>query len=63
MDLFEHQNELPEEILEIILRYQKMNIECDMDYSDTAMFLKEMEALGYTFEYGLDNEPFNLRKL
>ena len=32
-----------------------------MDYKDTEKFLKEVESVGYTFDYGLDNEPYALR--
>jgi hypothetical protein len=32
-----------------------------MDYRDTEKFLKEVEAIGYTFDYYLDNEPYGLR--
>ena len=34
-----------------------------MDYEDTKKFLKEVNAIGYTFDYGLDNEPYDLRKM
>ena len=33
------------------------------DYNDSKEFLEKMEKEGYTFEYGLDNEPYGLRKL
>ena len=34
-----------------------------MDYQDTNRFLKEVNEIGYTFDYGLDNEPFGLKKM
>ena len=37
--------------------------EGDYDYQDSKNFLKEVEAIGYTFDYGLDNEPYGLRPI
>ena len=32
-----------------------------LDYKDCKKFLEEAEEIGYTFEYGLDAEPFNFQ--
>ena len=34
----------------------------EVDYKDTEKLLKSVEKEGYTFEYGLDNEPYDLKK-
>ena len=31
------------------------------DYKDTERLLKKLNSMGWTFDYGLDNSPFNLR--
>ena len=58
MDLFENYEQQPENLKEICDRYAKM----DNCYIICEQFLKEVEAIGYTFEYGLDSQPFNLCK-
>ncbi|NBO23468.1 hypothetical protein EBU94_09055 [bacterium] len=57
-DMFQHIQALPKEVQEVLERYS----ECDESYEVCADMLKEMESLGYTFEYYLDAEPYMLRK-
>lgn len=59
IDLFEHYDKQPAKLSKIVEKYSSD----ESDYSDTEKFLKEVEAIGYTFDYGLDNEPYNLRKI
>ena len=62
IDLFDKENEhlVPEKIKEIFSN-------CEYDSEDTYNQLKELkkqcEAKGYTFDWYLDANPFNLRKL
>lgn len=57
-DLFEHPEKLPKEIQNIIEKYIDADLfTCD----DTKALLKELQINGYTFDYGLDCQPFNLR--
>ena len=58
-DLFEYYDELPQEVSEILSFYELE----EMDYLTCENLLKELNAIGYTFEYGLSAEPFNLRKI
>lgn len=58
-DLFEYYEEQPQEVSEILSRYE---IE-ELDYIECENLLAELEAVGYTFDYGLCAEPFNLRKI
>jgi hypothetical protein len=61
-DYFEHYDELPEEVAELIDIYLE-----DQAFFSTASnmerLLKKFEALGWTFEYGLDFEPYGLTPL
>lgn len=59
MDLFEHYETLPKEVQVILDKY------CigDSTYEDCRKLVLELESVGYTCEYGLDAEPYELRKL
>lgn len=59
IDLFEQFETLPEELKRILTKYE----ECDNDYNVMAAMQAECEAIGYTFDYYLDAEPYNLREL
>ena len=63
VDLFEHYEKLPTKSKIIVDYYMQKYEDGDYDYSDSKKFLEEMEKTGYTFEYGLDNEPYDLRKM
>ena len=57
-DLFIHYEDLPQVVLDLVIN------EGDVDgYEGCAKLLAKVKALGYTFEYGLDAEPFNLTKI
>jgi hypothetical protein len=62
VDLFDDYENMPLSVAKIVERYQDEFGE-DMDYQDTQNMLKEVEAVGYTFEFGLDNEPYGLRPI
>lgn len=57
-DMFQHMEHLPIEVQAVLERYSEM----DESYDVCSAMLEEMEALGYTFEYYLDAEPYFLRK-
>lgn len=63
VDLFEEYEQQPAQVRVIYDKYEDKIIDGDYDYSDSAEFLKEMQKIGYTFEYGLDNEPYGLRPI
>lgn len=63
VDLFEQYETLPKKIQDIIEFYMSKYEEGDYDYSDSKEFLEKMEKEGYTFEYGLDNEPYDLKRI
>lgn len=58
VDLFEHFDKMPKKLSSIVNKYMDSD-----DYQDTEAFLNEVESIGYTFDYGLDNEPFALRPI
>ncbi len=62
-DLFEHYKELPLEVISLTGDMYASQTEKWWDYSDCKEWKLRFEAYGYTFDYGLDAEPYNLRKL
>ena len=58
IDLFEHYETLPQEVQDVLSKYAEVDT-----YEQCANMLKECEALGYTFEYYLDAQPYGLRKM
>lgn len=58
-DLFEKYDELPEEVQAILNSYQDQ----DNTYTVCEQLLKELEKVGYTFDYDLTAEPYDLRKI
>jgi hypothetical protein len=58
MDLFEHPELIPKEVADIIDTH---NEDADQ-YKECGRMQKEMEAVGYTFSWGLCGTPYNLRK-
>lgn len=60
IDLFENYELLPQQVQDLIKEYGEMEFP---DYHDTEKFLEKMHLLGYTFDYGLDNIPIELKKL
>jgi hypothetical protein len=61
-DLFEYQEELPEIVREVITRYANEFVD-SADYSACESLLDELFPHGFTFDYGLDAIPCNLRKI
>lgn len=61
-DLFETPEKMPKKVAVIIDRYQE-EMGGDMNYEDMANMLREVESVGYTFDYYLDNEPYGLRPI
>lgn len=62
VDLFQYPELMPAEVSEIIDRYWEEYGD-NRDYEQTEQMKKELEAVGYTFDYGLDNEPYGLRQV
>lgn len=60
MDLFENYDLLPQQAQDLLIEYGEIEFP---DYPDTEKFLEKMNQVGYTFDYGLDNLPIELKKL
>ena len=60
IDLFQHVERLPKNIQYTIERYTNSD---SFSYDDCRAMLEDMESQGYTFEYGLDAEPYNLKRM
>jgi len=59
MDLFETVELLPMEVQEVINNFS----EKDTTYENCAKLVEELEAVGYTCDYGLDASPYDLKQL
>ena len=62
-DLFKNYEEQPVELKAICDKWLENEQSDGLSYQDCKMFLKEVESIGFTFEYGLDAEPFNLKPI
>lgn len=59
IDLFDKYELLPPEGIAILDKYADF----DNTYEECEAMLKDFEAIGYTFDYYLDAQPYNLRKI
>lgn len=60
-DLFETPELIPSEVQSILESFNEDDY--TNDYRDLIRLLKLIEPLGYTFDYGLDAEPYGLRPI
>jgi hypothetical protein len=58
-DLFEDLDNAPDELKAVIIKHAFD----DETYENCQLLLQECRAIGYTFDYGLDASPYNLRKM
>ena len=58
-DLFDNYNELPQEVKNILDEFT----ENGPTYDNCEILVEKLNAVGYTCEYYLDAQPFNLKKL
>lgn len=62
-DLFLTPELIPADVQAVIARYEELSNGDDLSYTQIADMLKDVQLLGYTFDYYLDAIPFELRKL
>ena len=62
-DLFENPQLLPKKIQSILKRYNDLEIEKGIQYTDLIQMGKEMAENGYSFDFYLDCIPYNLQKI
>ena len=60
-DYFEEYDKLPDNIKDLMDKY--LNDADDYDYKRLQNIQKEFEANGWTFDFGLDAEPYELKPL
>jgi len=58
IDLFENYEALPKKVQDLL-----NTTEDKQSYEHCKWLLEKLKPLGYTFEYGLDAIPYNLRKI
>ena len=59
IDLFEQYETLPQQVINILEAFDE-----DGDaYQECKKMEHRLLPLGYTFDWGLDGEPFNLRRI
>ena len=61
-DLFEYQEEMPPVLLELVEEFQYKDSTTGLNYNDCREFQTRAEQMGFTFSWGLDSQPYNLRK-
>ena len=59
-DLFETPELIPGNVLDIISKYENLD---SYTYVTIEKMLKQLNKIGYTFEYYLDCIPYNLQKI
>jgi len=62
-DLFECPNKLPSKIQTILRRFNDLEIERGIQYTDLVQMGKELAIYGYSFYFYLDCVPYNLKKI
>jgi hypothetical protein len=62
-DLFEQIEILPIDVQNIINEYNIIEANFGLSYTELNTLETNLQFLGYSFEWGLDCIPFNLKKL
>ena len=62
-DLFQHHEEMPKPLYDICIKWEEKFASDGLNYKDCNEWLKEVNAIGYTFDYGLDAEPYDQFKV
>jgi len=58
-DLFDHYDSLPAHVRKVVDRY----CNGDNSYELCKKLITALNKIGYTCDYGLDGQPYNLKKL
>ena len=62
-DLFENREEIPPVLMELVEEYEYKQNTNGLDYNDCRIFQDRAEQIGFTFSWGLDSQPYDLRPL
>lgn len=63
IDYFETPEKLPPAISDLVDKWAETAGYDKLDYPDAEAMKSEFEAMGWTFEYGLDGVPYGLRPM
>lgn len=63
IDLLEHYNLMPEDLAKISKPWIEKHEDRGLRFEDCEMFLKQVNDIGYTFDYYVDAEPYCLRPI
>ena len=63
VDLFEYPDLIPPDLKTITDKWNQISIELGLTYDNCEEFLKEVEELGYTFDFDLSAQPYDLRPI
>lgn len=61
-DLFEHWELIPQNVVEVLETCYDGKNE-NIGYKELEQLQKKLNLIGYTLDYGLDAQPFDLRKI
>ena len=61
--LFENYKLQPKKLSEICDKYLERMVYDGLSFKECKEFLNEVEKIGFTFDYEMDAEPFNLRAI
>lgn len=59
IDLFENPEDLPQEVQDVLERF----CNGENSYDQCRALIEALEPLGYTCDYGLDGQPYDLTKI
>ncbi len=62
-DLANNPSNYPNDLVKLIEAMEDDYNNACLDYIDLANYVEKAEAIGYTFDYGLDAEAFGLKKI
>ena len=63
VDLFQHPELIPPGLKAITDKWNQISMEEGLTYDTCEEFLKEVEEVGYTFDFCLAAEPYGLRPI
>tara|TARA_R110000772_G_C12971370_1_gene404697 strand:- start:87 stop:284 length:198 start_codon:yes stop_codon:yes gene_type:complete len=61
--LFENYEKQPKKLRKICDKFEKIQARKGLSYKKCNKFLKNVQKIGFTFEYDLDAIPYNLHKI
>ena len=63
IDLFEQIENLPIEVQNVIHEYNVLETNYGLSYIELNQLEENLKAFGYSFQWGLDCIPYNLKKI